>query len=119
MTQHSKSPSRIAEQIFDTLGKYLKRDSTSFHPEDSLRDDLGLDSLMTIEMLYEIESVFDIQIPDEDFSGLVTIGNVIAYIEKKKQPASPRKSGKPSTSSAKPKAASGPTKPTPPARKGR
>jgi len=72
-----------------------------------------------IEMLYEIESVFDIQIPDEDFSGLVTIGNVIAYIGKKKQPASTRKLTKPSPSSAKPKAASGPSKPTPPARKGR
>ena len=29
---------------------------------------------MTIELLYEIESVFDLQIPDEDFGGLVTIG---------------------------------------------
>ena len=119
MTPHSKSPSRIAEQIYEALGKYLRRDATSFNREDSLRDDLGLDSLMTIEMLYEIESVFDIQIPDEDFAGLVTIGNVIDYIEKRKQPASSRKTTKPSSTTAKPKAASGPSKSTPPARKGR
>ena len=119
MTPHSKSLSHIASQIYEALGKYLKRDPSSFHPEDSLRDDLGLDSLMTIEMLYEIESVFDIQIPDEDFVGLVTIGNVIDYIEKKKSPSSSRKSAKSSSSPAKPKAASGPSKSTPPARKGR
>jgi len=119
MTPHSKPLSRIAEQIYEALGKYLRRDPTSFQPEDSLRDDLGLDSLMTIELLYEIESVFDIQIPDEDFGGLATIGNVIAYIEKKKKPPSSRKSAKSSSSTAKPKAASGPSKSTPPARKGR
>jgi acyl carrier protein len=119
MTPHSKSLSRIAEQIYDALGKYLRRDPTTFHPEDSLCDDLGLDSLMTIEMLYEIESVFDIQIPDEDFVGLVTIGNVVAYIEKRKQSPSSRKSAKSSPSTPKPKAASGPSKSTPPARKGR
>ena len=119
MTHQSKSLSRIAEQIYDALGKYLRRDPTSFHSDDSLRDDLGLDSLMTIEMLYEIESVFDIQIPDEDFVGLVTIEDVIAYIEKKKRPPPARKAAKSSPSSAKPKAASGPSKSTPSARKSR
>ena len=84
MTPRPKSPSPIAQKVYDALATYLRRDVSSFQDEDSLRDDLGLDSLMTIELLYEIESVFDLQIPDEDFGGLVTIGNVIAYIEKKK-----------------------------------
>jgi len=119
MTAHSKSRSPIAEQIFQALGTYLRRDSTSFQPEDSLRDDLGLDSLMTIELLYEIESVFDIQIPDEDFTGLVTIGNVVSYIEKKKQPRSPRKPGKSSSSATKSQAVTGQSKSPPPARKRR
>ena len=119
MTPPSKAPSPIAEQIYQALGKYLRRDPASFQHEDSLRDDLGLDSLMTIELLYEIESVFDLQIPDEDFAGLVTIGNVIGYIEKKRLPASQRKPIKSSPSVTKPKAASGPSKPTPPTRKGR
>ena len=84
MTKHS---SPIADQIYSALATYLKRNPATFRPDDSLRDDLGLDSLMTIELLYEIESVFDLQIPDEDFGGLLTIGDVIAYIEKKKQPS--------------------------------
>lgn len=82
----SRSP--IAQQIYAALGEYLRRDPASLHPDDSLRDDLGLDSLMTIELLYDLESAFDLQIPDEDFTGLVTIGDVVAYIEQKKMPKS-------------------------------
>ena len=119
MTSHSKSPSPIGEQIFQALGTYLRRDPTSFQIEDSLRDDLGLDSLMTIELLYEIESVFDIQIPDEDFAGLVTIGNVVSYIENKKQPRSGRKAEKSSSATKKSQTVSGQPKSTPPARKRR
>ena len=106
MTSRSKSPSPIAQKVYDALATYLRRDTSSFQDEDSLRDDLGLDSLMTIELLYEIESVFDLQIPDEDFGGLVTIGNVIAYIEKKKPAGPSRPLPKPTTSATKPKSAS-------------
>jgi acyl carrier protein len=52
----------------------------ALHPEDSLRDDLGLDSLQTIELVYQVESVFDLQIPDEDFGRLRTIGDVVTYL---------------------------------------
>ena len=96
----------IDQKVFQALGEYLRRDPSSFQPEDSLRDDLGLDSLMTIELLYEIESVFDLQIPDEDFGGLVTIGNVIGYIEKKTRPSSSRRTAKSSSSKAKTKSSS-------------
>lgn len=119
MSPHSKSRSPIAQQIYQALATYLRRESTSFQPGDSLRDDLGLDSLMTIELLYEIENVFDLQIPDEDFSGLVTIGDVITYIENKKHPRSSRHPTKPQSSTAKTKAASGQSKSAPPAPKHR
>ena len=119
MTTNSKPPSPIAEQIYQALATYLRRDPSSFQAEDSLRDDLGLDSLMTIELLYEIESVFDIQIPDQDFAGLVTIGNVITYIEKKKHPRSSRKQDKSTSTTSKTKAASGSSKSTTSTRKRR
>lgn len=86
MKSKSSGRSPIAQQIYTALGEYLRRDPASLRPDDSLRDDLGLDSLMTIELLYELESAFDLQIPDEDFMGLVTIGDVVAYIEKHKAP---------------------------------
>ena len=77
MTTHLPSPNGLSQQIYDTLGDYLRRDPAALHPEDSLRDDLGLDSLQTIELVYQVESVFDLQIPDEDFGRLRTIGDVL------------------------------------------
>lgn len=77
------SSNRLNQQIYATLGGYLRRDPDSLHPEDSLRDDLGLDSLQTIELVYEVESTFDIQIPDEDFGRLGTIGDVVSYLHER------------------------------------
>ena len=80
MTTPLPSPNGLSQQIYDTLGDYLRRDPSALHPEDSLRDDLGLDSLQTIELVYQVESVFDLQIPDEDFGRLRTIGDVLTYL---------------------------------------
>jgi acyl carrier protein len=74
-----KSP-EISQQVYRTLGKYLRLDPSTLDPEDSLRDDLGLDSLQTIELVYEVESAFDLQVPDEDFGRLTTIGDVVLYL---------------------------------------
>ena len=84
-TTLNKSP-KLSQQVYHTLGKYLQRDPKDLHPEDSLRDDLGLDSLQTIELVYEVESAFDLQIPDEDFGRLTTIGAVILYLDERTQP---------------------------------
>ena len=75
--------SQLSQRVYHTLGKYLQRDPKDLHPEDSLRDDLGLDSLQTIELVYEVESAFDLQIPDEDFGRLTTIGAVILYLDER------------------------------------
>ena len=80
MTMPLSSSNDLHQQVYDTLADYLRCDSTTLHPEDSLRDDLGLDSLQTIELVYQVESVFDIQIPDEDFGRLRTIGEVVTYL---------------------------------------
>jgi acyl carrier protein len=45
--------------------------------------------MATIELLYEIEDAFDVQIPDQDLATLVTVANVTAYIEGKVVPAQP------------------------------
>jgi len=74
------SSNSLSLQIYATLGDYLRRDPGTLHPEDSLRDDLGLDSLQTIELVYQVEDVFDLQIPDEDFGRLQTIGDVVTYL---------------------------------------
>ncbi len=80
MTTPFPTSNGLSQQVYETLGDYLRRDPAALHPEDSLRDDLGLDSLQTIELVYQVETVFDLQIPDEDFGRLQTIGDVVTYI---------------------------------------
>lgn len=73
----------IAIRIRTALADYLKRDVKTIKPSDALRNDLGLDSMATIELVYQIEDAFDVQIPDKDLQTLVTVANVTAYVEGK------------------------------------
>jgi acyl carrier protein len=86
----------IAIRIRTALANYLKRDVKTIKLSDTLRNDLGLDSMATIELLYEIEDAFDVQIPDRDLATLVTVANVTAYIEGKVAPAQPAAAKPPS-----------------------
>jgi len=86
----------IAIRVRAALADYLKRDVKTIKPSDALRNDLGLDSMATIELLYEIEDAFNVQIPDKDLATLVTVANVTAYIEGKVAPAQPAAAKPPS-----------------------
>lgn len=77
------SESDIARRIRAALADYLKRDPATIEPHHTLRDDLGLDSFAMIELLFKIEQVFDLQIPDEDLQELVRVSDVTAYVERK------------------------------------
>ena len=77
------SQSTIAVQIRTALAQYLKRDADSIRPSDRLREDLGLDSLAMIELLFRIEEHFDLEIPNEDLSRVTTVADVTAYVEDK------------------------------------
>ena len=78
----------IAARIHTALADYLKRDPATITPTHSLRDDLGLDSMATIELLFRIEEAFDLQIPDEDLHRLLTVGDVITYVQSRLNPSS-------------------------------
>ncbi len=77
----------VSEKIIQALAEYLKRDAASIHSSHHLREDLGLDSMAVIEMLYRIEEVFNLQIPDEDLLGLTTVGQVAAYVQNRVAPS--------------------------------
>ena len=90
----------IPLKIRTALGEYLKRDPAMILVTQHLRDDLGLDSMAVIELLYRIEETFDLQIPDQDLAGMTTVGHVVNYVEKRLgKTASPALTEKP----AKPK----------------
>ncbi len=73
----------IVSKIIQALAHYLKRDPASITEAHHLRDDLGLDSVAVIELLFEIEERFKIQIPDQDLPGLSTVGSVAAYVQQR------------------------------------
>ncbi len=96
----------IVSQIIQALADYLKQDAARITEEHHLRDDLGLDSMAVIELLYKIEETFNIQIPDQDLAGMSTVGSVAAYVQGRLKPApasaAPARAAKPSP--VKPKA---------------
>lgn len=76
-----KALSPIGERITDVLAASLERDRSTIKPDQHLRDDLGLDSLRTFELLYDLERAFDLEIPNDDLPGLQTLTDVITYVE--------------------------------------
>lgn len=100
----------VTPQIIQALATYLKRDPSTITESHHLRDDLGLDSVAIIELLFDFEDRFKIQIPDEDLPGLSTVGSVASYVQQRLS------SGK-SSPKDKPKAAIVPKKQTPPSKK--
>lgn len=79
----------IVDKIIQALAEYLKRDAATINASHHLRDDLGLDSMAVIELLYKIEETFDLQIPDQDLVGLATVGSVASYVKGRLAPEKP------------------------------
>lgn len=73
----------VTAKIIQALASYLKRDPATITEEHHLRDDLGLDSVAIIELLFEIEERFKLQIPDQDLPGLSTVGTVAGYVQRR------------------------------------
>jgi len=103
----------IVDKIIQALADYLKRDAATIQSSHHLRDDLGLDSMAVIELLYKIEEAFNIQIPDQDLVGLTTVSSVAAYVEGRVAPAVPtaKKAAPPAKKKPAKPAAKAPAKP--------
>ena len=69
--------SRVMSIIVDKLG--VAEDEVT--AEASFTNDLGADSLDTVELIMEFEKVFNIAIPDDQAEKIQTVGDAIAYIE--------------------------------------
>jgi len=73
--------SKVKAIIVDKLGV----DENEVTPEASFTNDLGADSLDTVELIMEFEKEFDIAIPDDQAEKISTVGEAIAYIENNKK----------------------------------
>lgn len=69
--------SKVKDIIVDKLGV----DKDEVKPEASFTNDLGADSLDTVELIMEFEKAFNLTIPDADAESIKTVGDAISYIE--------------------------------------
>ena len=73
--------SAIEEKVKAIIVDKLGVDETEVKPEASFTNDLGADSLDTVELIMEFEKEFNISIPDDKAEKISTVGDAIAYIE--------------------------------------
>jgi acyl carrier protein len=73
----------VAEKITDIIVEQLGVKPEEVVPEASFVDDLGADSLDTVELVMAFEEEFGAEIPDEDAEKLQTVGDAIKYVEEK------------------------------------
>ncbi|MBO7540061.1 MAG: acyl carrier protein [Bacteroidales bacterium] len=73
--------SEITEKVKAIIVDKLGVDESEVTPEASFSNDLGADSLDTVELIMELEKEFGIQIPDEAAEKISTVGDAIAFIE--------------------------------------
>lgn len=70
-------------KVIELIVEQLDADVENISNDDSFMDDLGADSLDTVELIMAFEEEFDIEIPDEDAEKIRTVGDVIEYLEDK------------------------------------
>lgn len=73
----SEIASKVKSIIIDKLGV----EDSEVTPEASFTNDLGADSLDTVELIMEFEKEFNISIPDDQAENIATVGDAISYLE--------------------------------------
>lgn len=73
--------SEVAEKVKSIIVDKLGVEESEVTPEASFTNDLGADSLDTVELIMEFEKEFNIAIPDEQAEKIGTVGDAITYIE--------------------------------------
>ena len=71
---------KVVEIVIDKLGV----EGSKVTPEAKFIDDLGADSLDTVELIMQFEEEFEIEIPDEDAEKIMSVGQAVDYINKTK-----------------------------------
>jgi len=73
--------SEIAEKVKAIIVDKLGVEESEVNNEASFTNDLGADSLDTVELIMEFEKEFNISIPDDQAEGIATVGDAVKYLE--------------------------------------
>lgn len=71
----------VVAALKSIIAENLKVSPLAIRPTTSFKDDLGIDSLETVELLMDIEKEFNIEVPEEVAERIQTVGDVMAYLE--------------------------------------
>ncbi|MGO9016442.1 MAG: acyl carrier protein [Dissulfurispiraceae bacterium] len=73
----------VEEKVREIISKQLGVDQSEVTPDASFVEDLGADSLDTVELVMAFEEAFNIEIPDEDAEKITKVKDAFDYIKKK------------------------------------
>ena len=73
----------VSEKVKEIIAEQLGVKKEEVSDEAKFIDDLGADSLDTVELVMALEEEFGIEIPDEDAEKMMTVGEAVKYIEQK------------------------------------
>jgi acyl carrier protein len=79
--EHNMADKPIDQKVKDIVVEQLGVNADQVVPEAKFIEDLGADSLDTVELIMALEEEFGIEVPDEEAEKLVSVGDVIRYIE--------------------------------------
>jgi acyl carrier protein len=74
--------SEIADRVKKIVVEHLGVEEAKVTPEASFIDDLGADSLDTVELVMAFEEEFGVEIPDDQAETIVTVGDAVKFLEK-------------------------------------
>lgn len=81
MAEEQLVMSSIEERVTDIIVEQLGLERDKVHPESKFVEDLGADSLDTVELVMALEEEFGMEIPDEEAEKITTLREAIAYVE--------------------------------------
>ena len=78
------SQEEILQKVCSIVSDQLSVEAEEVKSDSNFQNDLGADSLDTVELVMALEEEFDIEIPDEAAEGIATVGDAVKFIEEKK-----------------------------------
>ena len=70
----------IEKQVAKSLENVLGKKASNISLDQRLIEDLGVDSFASLELIFELEDMLDVKIPDNEVKKMTTVGDVVAYI---------------------------------------